>query len=88
MSEEVRPIFARAFFNMDPLGSGSQYMVFYYRDPKAYYAGLSREALRRDMQSFLDEEAISINGRRVEAKVVHVSHPVLKDGASKLRVEG
>ncbi|MGC8583169.1 MAG: hypothetical protein ACP5KY_08850 [Thermoproteus sp.] len=79
MSEEVRPIFARAFFNMDPLGSVSQYMVFYYRDPKAYYAGLSREALRREleavrrnMQSFLDEEAISINGRRVEAKVVHV----------------
>lgn len=79
MSDEVRPIFARAFFNMDPLGSVTQYMVFYYRDPKAYYAGLSREALRREleavrrnMQMFLDEEAISINGRRVEARVAHV----------------
>ncbi|MEL9990818.1 MAG: hypothetical protein QXP98_10575 [Thermoproteus sp.] len=79
MSEEVRPIFARAFFNMDPLGSVSQYMIFYYYDPKAYYAGLSRGALRREletiranMQEFLDEEVISINGKRVEARVVHI----------------
>ncbi|MEZ0248127.1 MAG: hypothetical protein ABWJ97_02535 [Thermoproteus sp.] len=79
MSEDVRAVFARAFFNMDPLGSVSQYMVFYYHDPKAYYAGLSKSALRREleavrsnMQKFLDEEAISINGRRVEAKVVHI----------------
>lgn len=79
MSEEVRPIFARAFFHMDPAGRVSQYMVFYYDDPRGYYAGLSEEELEREretvwsnMQSFLDEEEIRINGRRAEARVLYV----------------
>lgn len=79
MSEEVKPIFARAFFHMEPSGRVAQYMVFYYDDPRAYYAGLTRRELEREreivwrnMQAFLDEEEIRINGRRVEAKVVYV----------------
>ncbi len=79
MSEEVKPIFARAFFNMDQAGLVNQYMVFYYRDPKAYYANLSGDELRREleairanMQGFLDEEVIRINGERVSARVVYV----------------
>ncbi|CCC82416.1 hypothetical protein [Thermoproteus tenax] len=79
MSEFVKPIYARAFFNMDSTGLVTQFMVFYYSDPKAYYAGLSREELeeeletaRENMQAFLDEEVIKINGERVRARVVRV----------------
>ncbi|MGC8570625.1 hypothetical protein [Caldivirga sp.] len=80
MSEEVKPIYAKGFFTMDLSGTVRQYTVFYYTDPKFYYANLSEDEyrrelslLRRNMQQFLDEEVIRINGVRVHAKVVYVN---------------
>ncbi|ABW01838.1 hypothetical protein [Caldivirga maquilingensis] len=80
MSEEVKPIYAKGFFTMDLNGTVRQYTVFYYTDPKHYYANLTKEGyrrelslLRRNMQRFLDEEVIRMNGVRVKAKVIHVN---------------
>lgn len=80
MSERVKPIYAKGFFSMDAQGVVKQYTVFFYADPDHYYAGLSKEELkrelnmlRRNMQQFLDEEVIRINGKRVRARVIHVN---------------
>ncbi|MGC9105281.1 MAG: hypothetical protein ACP5HQ_02500 [Thermoprotei archaeon] len=76
MNDNVRPIYARGFFSVSIDGQVNQLIVFYYFDPDAYYAGLSYEELKREnqrlrdnLQYFLDEEKISINGIRVRAKV-------------------
>ena len=77
MSEQVRPIYARAFFSFSSTGNVDEYLVFYYYDPEAYYAGLDAERIRKEeetvkenLQSFLDEERIVINGQTVRAKVL------------------
>ena len=77
MSEQVRPIYARAFFSFSSTGNVDEYLVFYYYDPEAYYAGLDAEGIRKEeetvkenLQSFLDEERIVINGQTVRARVL------------------
>jgi hypothetical protein len=79
MSENVRPVYARGFFSVSFDGLVNQLIVFYYYDPDAYYAGLSDEeleeetrTLKENLQYYLDEEKISINGTRVRARVRYV----------------
>ncbi len=79
MSEEVRPIYARAFFSFSVDGSVDEYLVFYYYDPNAYYASLDDEGVKREedvvkenLQTFLDQERITINGEKVRARVTFV----------------
>jgi hypothetical protein len=76
MSEEPIPIYANGFFNFSRDGKVTQFTIFYYNDEKQYYASLDRRALRkelltikRNLQYFLDQEEITINGRKVDAKV-------------------
>ncbi|MCH4815487.1 MAG: hypothetical protein QXY87_07215 [Saccharolobus sp.] len=92
MSEKVTPIFSLGNFVMDKLGNVTQYTFFYYYDPENYYASLTREmvnkeieVVKRNMQSFLDEEKIIINDRLTRAKVVStdiflldITHPVIE----------
>ncbi|MDT7905329.1 MAG: hypothetical protein RQ863_01810 [Sulfolobales archaeon] len=79
MSEKVRPVYARGFFSFSADGRVNQLVVFYYYDPEAYYVGLSKEelseeinVLKENMQRFLDDEKIMINGKMVRARVRHV----------------
>ncbi len=92
MSEDVTPIYALGNFVMDRSGNVTQYTFFYYYDKNTYYASLSKQILkeelneiRRNMQRFLDEEQILINGERSLAKVINIDlylldfeHPVLE----------
>lgn len=80
MSEFVKPIYAKGIFSMDSEGFVTQYLIFYYTDPKMYYANLTREEyeeelnkVKLNMQSFLDEEEIRINDRRVRARVLYAN---------------
>lgn len=88
----IEPIYARGFFNMNNFGDTSQFTVFYYYDPDGYYATLKREKLkkevhkiRKNMQYYLDKEIIKINGTRIRAKVIFtriglldVTHPFIE----------
>ncbi|QIW24951.1 hypothetical protein EWF20_12985 [Sulfolobus sp. S-194] len=85
MSENVKPIYARGFFNMNHLGETTQLTIFYYDDDEHYYASLTKEEVKRElsnlknnMQYFLDQEIIRINGKRVKAKVLFVRLGLLK----------
>jgi len=76
---EVKPIYARGFFNMNSFGEINQLIVFYYYDKDEYYASLEKEEVRNEvrklkenMQYYLDQEVIKINGKRVRAKVLFV----------------
>ena len=74
---EVKPIYARGFFNMNSLGETNQLVIFYYYDKDEYYASLNKDEVRdeirrlkENMQYYLDQEIIKINGKRVRAKVL------------------
>jgi len=76
---EVRPIYARGFFNMNSFGETNQVTVFYYYDKDGYYASLKKNEvkdeigkLKENMQYYLNQEVIKINGERVRTKVVFV----------------
>jgi len=76
---EVKPIYARGFFNMNSFGETNQVTVFYYYDKDGYYASLKKNEvkdeirkLKENMQYYLNQEVIKINGVRVRAKVVFV----------------
>ncbi|EHP70468.1 hypothetical protein MetMK1DRAFT_00009710 [Metallosphaera yellowstonensis MK1] len=76
MSDRVKPVYARGFFSVSSDGWVNQLVVFYYYDPESYYAGLSpdelskeRETLKENMQYFLDQERIAINGKVTKARV-------------------
>ena len=81
MSEPV-PIHAEGIFTMGIDGGVWEDLIFEYLDRDHYYRGLmrSRETLLNElrtvmsnMQGFLDEETIKINGETVRARVVDVS---------------
>jgi len=77
-SKMVKPVYASAYFNVSL--DGIRYtLVFDYIDPAGYYRRvLGDEELREreletvadNMQGFLDEEEILVNGERVRAEVV------------------
>ncbi|WP_252900230.1 hypothetical protein [Vulcanisaeta sp. JCM 14467] len=81
MSEPV-PIHAEGIFIMGIDGGVWEDLIFEYLDRDHYYRGLmrSRETLLNElrtvmsnMQGFLDEETIKINGEVVRARVVDIS---------------
>lgn len=75
----VTPIYAKGFFVMNKSGKTTQLVTFYYYDNENYYVSLDEEGMRKEMeklkanmQYFLDEEEIRVNGKRVKAKVIDV----------------
>jgi len=80
-SRMVKPIHASSFFNVTSKGIYYS-MIFDYMDPLGYYRriygdryllGEELERLRSNMQGFLDDEEIIINGTERKARVSHVS---------------
>lgn len=78
--EEPRPIYAQGFFIIHRHGLFNQIVVFDYYDPSNYYYKLIRSKdalidekknLMDNMQYFLDQEKVLINGKE--------SRPVVKD---------
>ncbi|BFH72562.1 hypothetical protein SJAV_05060 [Sulfurisphaera javensis] len=92
MSENIKPIYARGFFNMNNLGETNQLVIFYYYDKDSYYASLKKDEIKNElnklkdnMQYYLDREIIKVNGKRVKAKVLFtrlglldVTHPYVE----------
>ncbi len=78
MSSSVVPVYAQGFFIMSRLGRVTQIVVFDYYDPEKYYLSLLRKGsleeelsrIEENMQYFLDEERVYINGVRVYPKVI------------------
>lgn len=80
MSEEVKPIYAQAFFNVSK-GFIVYYLLFDYIDPKLYYHNLIKDEAKFEeemnrvyynMQNFLNQERIRVNGHKCEANVLMV----------------
>ena len=78
--KHVEPIYAQGFFFVS-LGYISYYLVFDYSDPYGYYDAVLRDRnafndeigrLWANMQLFLDEEQVVVNGVRVFPKVVMI----------------
>lgn len=85
MSKEVIPTSASCYFSVSRNGEFNQFLIYDYYDPRGYYAKLlnkprrCREELRilcDNMQSFLDQEEVKVNGLRVYPQVVtaYLSH--------------
>ena len=79
-SREVTPVYAQGLFFVG-LGYISYYLVFDYHDPLGYYDAVVRNPrlleeevgkLWANMQSFLDEEEVVVNGERVRPRVVMI----------------
>lgn len=78
--KQVEPLYAQGFFYVS-MEYISYYLVFDYDDPYGYYDIIVRDRklfeeevskLWANMQSFLDEERVTINGVRVFPKVVMI----------------
>lgn len=83
--DDVIPTSASCYFSVSRTGEFHQFLVYDYYDPKGCYARLlnkpkkCREELRRlctNMQYFLDQEEVRVNGVRVYPRVVtaYISH--------------
>ncbi|RLE80275.1 MAG: hypothetical protein DRJ52_06750 [Thermoprotei archaeon] len=76
----VKPVHALCFFSVSLLGDVNQLLVFDYYDPDLYYAKLVErklidyelETIASNMQDYLDEEKVLVNGRRVYPEVRHI----------------
>jgi len=78
MSDMVEPIHADSFFSVSHSGEIHERLCFEYLDPEGYYRRTIRddemlrkeaEKLSSNMQTFLDQERVEINGRRVRSRV-------------------
>lgn len=76
----VEPLYAQGFFYVS-IGYISYYLVFDYSDPYEYYNTILKNKklfdeetsrLWANMQSFLDEEQVLVNGVRVYPRVVMI----------------
>ncbi len=79
--EEPTPLYAMGFFTMHESGLVDQVIVFDYHDPSHYYWELSKKPGRLDrekrmllenMQYYLDQEKVLINGEEAPPQVTHV----------------
>ena len=79
-SKEVTPVYAHGLFFVG-FGYIAYYLVFDYHDPLGYYEAVIRDPrlfeaevgkLWANMQSFLDEEEVVVNGERVRPRVVMI----------------
>jgi hypothetical protein len=77
----VRPLYGQGFFSLCPSGILWYTIVFDYADDEHLYerllsepggAAAEVETLRENMQRFLDEERLVINGAEARARVEHV----------------
>ncbi len=73
----IKPVYAEAFFKVSK-DDITYYLIFEYLDEEGYYEKLFRKEEELDkemnklyynMQSFLDEEKVTINGKRCKPKV-------------------
>ncbi len=78
---EPEPLYAMGFFTMHETGLVDQIIVFDYYDPDEYYWDLSQDPERLDkekkmlldnMQYYLDQEKVLINGSEAPPRVVNV----------------
>ncbi len=78
---EPKPIYAQGFFHLRRNGLVDQTIIFDYYDPDKYYYKILRHRLkldheinllRKNMQYFLDQERVLINGADASPKVMHV----------------
>ena len=82
-SEEIVPIYAQGIHVMDLNGNVTQVIIFEYIDKNRYYYKLVKKGgkelieelmtIMKNMQNFLDNEIIQINGVRARAIVQDVS---------------
>jgi len=77
----VRPLFASSIFFISHRLEVYQYLCYDYADPAGYYERVlhdeeafaeEAERLRVNMETFLAEEKVYINGQQVQQKVIHV----------------
>ncbi|MCX8184825.1 MAG: hypothetical protein RMI56_00590 [Sulfolobales archaeon] len=77
----MKPKYGYGFFSVDSSGEFRQKILFFYWDPdeELYHSvsslsnkKLEIEAMRKNMQTFLDSEKILINKKNVRAGVAHV----------------
>jgi len=77
----LKPTFGHGLFIVCSDGTINQHVTFEYIDEELEYLNIvsdkeklmnELEKLRKNMQSFLDEEIVKINGRRVYPKIRHV----------------
>jgi len=85
MSEKVKPIYASGVFTFSRNGKVTQYTIFYYEDPENYYASLNKSSLdlelkniKSNLQYFLDQETILINGEKSRARVIWAKLGLIK----------
>ncbi len=78
MSDLVEPIHADSFFSVSYSGEIHERLCFEYLDPGGYYRRVVRddemlreeaEKLAGNMQHFLNQERVEINGERVRSRV-------------------
>ncbi len=81
MSREPKPLYAHGFFTMHETGLVDQIVVFDYLDESRYYWNLKRDKdkfereirmLADNMQYYLDQEKVLINGVEAPPRVVDV----------------
>ncbi len=80
-SKEPKPLYAQGFFTMHETGLVDQIIVFDYIDESRYYWEISKnkeklekeiKMLADNMQYYLDQEKVLINGEETPPKVVDV----------------
>lgn len=78
---EMTPLYATGFFFVRELGLVEQLVIFNYYDPLEEYKSIVEDEKRlveeksllvRNMQFYLDQEEVTINGERVYPRVVDV----------------
>ncbi|MCX8142305.1 MAG: hypothetical protein N3F04_06060 [Candidatus Nezhaarchaeota archaeon] len=79
MAVSIIPTSASCYFSVSRDGEFNQFLVYDYYDPAGYYARLLHKprkckteirTLCLNMQSFLDQEEVKVNGVRVYPKVL------------------
>ncbi len=85
----MKPVFGYCFFNVSSNGLFNEVIIFEYIDVEREYSriisdeGSRREEIRKlrvNMQSFIDEEVVKVNGERVHPRVVAVDIGVSNGG--------
>jgi len=93
LENNIRPVHAICHFTVSRNGEFNQILIYDYYDPKGYYAKLLHKpkALRNNllkitlnMQEFLNEEIVKINGEVAKPKVTNTQliHRGFKDSPS------
>lgn len=93
MENNVQPVHATCYFTVSKNGEFNQILIYDYYDPKEYYAELLHKprALKNDllsvtlnMQKFLNEETVKINGEVAKPKVINTQliHRGFRDSPS------